>query len=186
MRAPLPAMRLGPSTGFSLRRNPPQRRPSRLRPLTRAWCGHTVEAAFEQWLRSWVLMRHRGAEHTLLTAIAAGASAVQMAELMLIARPSAFADGGHLLDFVNKAFEALETDWLAACGGRASRHRRGTGAGTRCRGSDVWRCSIDLLSWLRRSGNCRRCRRKTHRRPGCWRDTSARRSGCWVSIRATS
>jgi nitrite reductase/ring-hydroxylating ferredoxin subunit len=67
-------------------------------------------AMLERWLREWVLVRHRdGAERTLLTAIAAGASAAEIAELMLIASTErAFADGGHVLDFVNKSFEALE------------------------------------------------------------------------------
>jgi nitrite reductase/ring-hydroxylating ferredoxin subunit len=69
-----------------------------------------ASSTLERWLRDWVLVRHRdGAERALLTAIAAGASTVQMAELMLIASTErAFADGGHLLDFVNKAFEALD------------------------------------------------------------------------------
>jgi hypothetical protein len=96
-------------------------------------------------------VRHRdGAERTLLTAIAAGASAAQMAELMLIASTErGFADDGHLLDFVNKAFEALDLiGWehaaavLPAVAGELVQAR---GAEE----SDAWRHPIDLVSLLR-------------------------------------
>ncbi len=55
-------------------------------------------------------MRHRdAAERTLLTAIAAGASPGTLAEALLAtATERAFADSGHPLDFVNKAFECLD------------------------------------------------------------------------------
>lgn len=63
-----------------------------------------------RWLRHWTAVRHRdGAERTLLSAIAAGASQADLAEMMLIAATDRFfADGGHALDFVNKAFECLD------------------------------------------------------------------------------
>jgi nitrite reductase/ring-hydroxylating ferredoxin subunit len=67
-------------------------------------------AALERWLRRWTRVRHReAAERTLLTAIAAGLSPAALAEALLAAeteRP--FADGGHSLDFINKAFECLD------------------------------------------------------------------------------
>ena len=55
-------------------------------------------------------MRHReAAERTVLTAIAAGASPAALADLLLAAETDrAFADGGHSLDFINKAFECLD------------------------------------------------------------------------------
>jgi hypothetical protein len=55
-------------------------------------------------------VRHReGAERTLLTAIAAGSSPAALADLLLAAETDrAFADGGHSLDFINKAFECLD------------------------------------------------------------------------------
>jgi nitrite reductase/ring-hydroxylating ferredoxin subunit len=61
-------------------------------------------------LRRWTEVRHRdGAERTLLTSIAASASPAELAELMLTAvTDRAFADGGHALDFINKAFECLD------------------------------------------------------------------------------
>ena len=55
-------------------------------------------------------MRHReAAERTLLTAIATGASPAVLAEgLLAAATERAYADTGHALDFVNKAFECLD------------------------------------------------------------------------------
>jgi nitrite reductase/ring-hydroxylating ferredoxin subunit len=64
----------------------------------------------ERWFRQWTRVRHRdAAERTLLTAIASGASSIDLAALMLIAVTDRyFADGGHALDFCNKAFESLD------------------------------------------------------------------------------
>lgn len=72
--------------------------------------GRPDPATLKRWLRRWTNVRHReAAERTLLTAIAADASPSMLAEALLAAgtdRP--FADGGHSLDFINKAFECLD------------------------------------------------------------------------------
>jgi nitrite reductase/ring-hydroxylating ferredoxin subunit len=67
-------------------------------------------AALKRWLRRWTNVRHReAAERTLLTAIAAGASPSRLADALLAAATErAFADSGHALDFINKAFECLD------------------------------------------------------------------------------
>src|SRR5688572_10939287 len=67
-------------------------------------------ATLKRWLRRWVAVRHReAAERTLLTAIAGGASPAQLADLLLAADTDrAYADTGHSLDFINKAFECLD------------------------------------------------------------------------------
>jgi nitrite reductase/ring-hydroxylating ferredoxin subunit len=64
----------------------------------------------KKWLQNWTAVRHRdGAERTLLTAIAAGAPAYTLAEIMAAAGTErAFADDGHVLDFINKGFECLD------------------------------------------------------------------------------
>jgi len=64
----------------------------------------------ERWFRHWTRVRHRdAAERTLLTAIASGTSSIELAALLLIAVTDRyFADGGHALDFTNKAFESLD------------------------------------------------------------------------------
>ena len=67
-------------------------------------------AALKRWLRRWTKVRHReAAERTLLTAIAAGVSPAVLADALLAAETErAFADSGHSLDFINKAFECLD------------------------------------------------------------------------------
>jgi hypothetical protein len=64
----------------------------------------------KRWLRRWTNVRHReAAERTLLTAIAAGLSPAVLADALLAAGTErAFADTGHTLDFINKAFECLD------------------------------------------------------------------------------
>jgi nitrite reductase/ring-hydroxylating ferredoxin subunit len=66
--------------------------------------------ALKRWLRRWTNVRHReAAERTLLTAIAAGPPPAVIADAMLAAETErAFADTGHSLDFINKAFECLD------------------------------------------------------------------------------
>jgi hypothetical protein len=67
-------------------------------------------AALKRWLRRWTHVRHREAtERTLLTAIAAGLSPAVLAYALLAAETErVFADTGHSLDFINKAFECLD------------------------------------------------------------------------------
>jgi len=105
----------------------------------------------KRWLRHWTLVRHRdGAERCLLTALANGASPTEVSDLLFTAatdRP--FADGGHLLDFCNKAMELLEligwelapqvlptltTQLVSSRGGEES---------------SAWRYPIDLIPLLR-------------------------------------
>jgi nitrite reductase/ring-hydroxylating ferredoxin subunit len=67
-------------------------------------------AVLKRWLRRWTSVRHReAAERTLLTGIAAGVSPAVLADALLAAATErAFADSGHSLDFINKAFECLD------------------------------------------------------------------------------
>ncbi|MBV9567134.1 MAG: Rieske (2Fe-2S) protein [Hyphomicrobiales bacterium] len=76
-------------------------------------------AALKRWLRRWSKVRHReAAERTLLTALAGGLSPAMLADALLTAETErVFADAGHSLDFINKAFECLDlVGWEhAAC-----------------------------------------------------------------------
>jgi hypothetical protein len=67
-------------------------------------------ATLKRWLRRWTNVRHReAAERTLLTAIVAGISPALLPDALLAAATErAFADSGHSLDFINKAFECLD------------------------------------------------------------------------------
>lgn len=64
----------------------------------------------KRWLQRWTNVRHREAtERTLLTAIEAGLSPAVLANMLLAAvTERTFADTGHSLDFINKAFECLD------------------------------------------------------------------------------
>ena len=70
-----------------------------------------------RWFRHWIRVRHRtGAERTLRTAIKAGATPQWLAATMLAAVTDRyFADGGHALDFLAKAFEGTDlVGWQCA------------------------------------------------------------------------
>ena len=67
-------------------------------------------ATLGRWLGYWTLVRHRdGAERTVLTAIANPSTHSEVGRLLMNAAVDRFyADGGHLVDFCNKAWELLE------------------------------------------------------------------------------
>jgi nitrite reductase/ring-hydroxylating ferredoxin subunit len=64
-----------------------------------------------RWFRGFVEVRDAdGAERALVSAIEAGASERQLADMLFAAATDhRYLDGGHTLDFVNKALEALDT-----------------------------------------------------------------------------
>jgi len=105
-------------------------------------------AALKRWLRRWTNVRHReAAERTLLTAIAAGMAPAVLADVMLAAASErAFADSGHSLDFVNKAFECLDLiGWNEA----AAVLPTVVGQMVAARGAEestAWRQPVDLIA----------------------------------------
>ncbi|MDJ1157515.1 Rieske (2Fe-2S) protein [Chelatococcus sp. SYSU_G07232] len=108
-------------------------------------------AVLRGWLRRWSTVRHReAAERTVLTAIAAGAPAAALAELLFTAETDrVFADGGHSLDFVNKAFECLDLiGWEHA----AAVLPTVVGQMVAARGAEeetAWRQPVDLVALCR-------------------------------------
>jgi hypothetical protein len=70
---------------------------------------HPDSGTLKRWLCRWTTVRHReAAERTLLTAIE-GVSTTVLADALLVAGTErAYADTGHSLDFINKAFECLD------------------------------------------------------------------------------
>jgi nitrite reductase/ring-hydroxylating ferredoxin subunit len=133
-------------------------------------------ATLARWFRHWVRVRHRtGAERTLRTAIAAGATPQWLAATTLIAVTDRyFADGGHALDFLNKAFEAVDLlGWqhaslvlpsivpvLTASLGREE--------------MDSWRHPVDLVALAERTLHDLPTALAAGRtRRGCWREHAA-------------
>jgi nitrite reductase/ring-hydroxylating ferredoxin subunit len=68
------------------------------------------DRTLKRWLRGWTAVRHhQAAERTLLAAISEHARPPALADLLMAAETDrVFADGGHSLDFANKAFECLD------------------------------------------------------------------------------
>jgi len=110
-------------------------------------------ATLKRWLRQWSSVRHRAAaERTVHTAIAAEATPAALAELLFSAETDRiFADGGHSLDFINKAFECLDLiGWEHA----ASVLPTVVGQMVSARGAEEspqWRQPIDLAALLERT-----------------------------------
>jgi nitrite reductase/ring-hydroxylating ferredoxin subunit len=105
-------------------------------------------AALKRWLRRWTKVRHReAAERTLLTGIAADLSPAALADALLAAETErAFADGGHSLDFINKAFECLD---VIGWGHASSVLPTVVGQMAAARGAEEsteWRQPVDLVA----------------------------------------
>jgi nitrite reductase/ring-hydroxylating ferredoxin subunit len=110
-------------------------------------------AALKRWLRRWTKVRHReAAERTLLTAIAAGFSPAELADALFAAETErVFADTGHSLDFINKAFECLDlVGWQHA----AALLPTVVGQMVATRGAEestAWRQPVDLVGMCEES-----------------------------------
>jgi hypothetical protein len=110
-------------------------------------------AALKRWLRRWTKVRHReAAERTLLTAIAADVSPAVLADALLAAETDrAFADTGHSLDFINKAFECLD---LIGWDHASALLPTVIGQMVAARGAEestAWRQPVDLVSLCERA-----------------------------------
>jgi hypothetical protein len=72
--------------------------------------GNVPLETLARWFRHWVRVRHRtGAERTLRTAVTSGATPQWLAATTLTAVTDRyFADGGHALDLLEKAFEGVD------------------------------------------------------------------------------
>src|SRR3954447_6152395 len=104
-------------------------------------------ATLQRWLRHWTAVRHReAAERTLLTAIVADVSPAVLADVLLAAATErAFADTGHALDFINKAFECLDlVGWQHAAALLPTVVGQMV-AGRGAEESTAWRQPIDLI-----------------------------------------
>jgi nitrite reductase/ring-hydroxylating ferredoxin subunit len=111
-------------------------------------------ATLKGWLRRWAAVRHRdAAERTVLTAIAGDASPAALADLLFAAETDrVYADGGHSLDFINKAFECLDIiGWEHAADVLPSV----VGQMVAARGAEertAWCQPIDLIALCQRAG----------------------------------
>jgi nitrite reductase/ring-hydroxylating ferredoxin subunit len=127
--------------------------------------GHTPRFALEpltatlpagrlaEWYRRFIDTRHSdAAERSLATAIASGLSSGELAGIMgAAATDHVFLDGGHTVDFTNKAFEVLDhTGWAEAPAVLPTLVQQ-TAAASRAEESGAWRHPHDLGRLLARS-----------------------------------
>jgi hypothetical protein len=102
------------------------------------------------WFRNFVEVRDAaGAERALVSAVRGGASPKQLADMLFAAATDhRYLDGGHTLDFVNKALEALDlAGWERAEVVLASLPTQLAGA-ERMEEANAWRNPIDLVALL--------------------------------------
>jgi len=118
-----------------------------LRPLP----GSTPEpSALKRWLRQFVEVRDaEGAERCVVSAVRAGCDHQRMADMLFAAATDhRFIQIGHVLDFTNKAFEALdEAGWAHAEPVLASLIR-GYATADRMEEDNAWRHPVDLIRIL--------------------------------------
>jgi nitrite reductase/ring-hydroxylating ferredoxin subunit len=103
-----------------------------------------------RWFRRFVEVRDaEGAERALVSAVRAGASQTQLADLLFAAATDhRYLDGGHTLDFANKALESLDVaGWERAEAVLASVPSQIAGA-ERMEESNAWRNPVDLVALL--------------------------------------
>jgi hypothetical protein len=102
------------------------------------------------WFRRFVELRDaEGAERCIVSAVGAGADHSQVADMLFAAATDhRYLDAGHVLDFTNKAFEALDVaGWSYAEPVLASLAGGYAGA-TRMEESNSWRNPVDLVEIL--------------------------------------
>ena len=102
------------------------------------------------WFRRFVDVRDaEGAERALVSAVRGGASAEELADMLFAAATDhRYLDGGHTLDFVNKALEALDVaGWERAEAVLGSLPAQLAGA-ERMEESNAWRNPVDLVRVL--------------------------------------
>jgi hypothetical protein len=105
---------------------------------------------FKHWFRRFVEVRDaEGAERCIVSAVRAGADHLQMADMLFAAATDhRYLDVGHVLDFTNKAFEALDVaGWSHAEPALASLSR-GYARAPRMEESNSWRNPVDLVELL--------------------------------------
>src|SRR6266481_1465601 len=127
-------------------------------------------ATLKRWLRRWTAVRHReAAERTVLTAIAAASAPGELAGLLLAAETDrAFADSGHSLDFINKAFECLDLIGWEHAGSVLPTVVGQMVAARGAEESTTWRQPADLVAL---------CQKTATELPGLF--AAARVGACW-------
>jgi nitrite reductase/ring-hydroxylating ferredoxin subunit len=103
-----------------------------------------------RWFRQFIEVRDdEGAERCIVSALAAGAGAVDMAEMLFAAATDhRYIDIGHPLDFTNKAFDAIDNIGWNHAGPILTSLVRGYAQAGRMEENNAWRHPFDLIGIL--------------------------------------
>jgi hypothetical protein len=112
--------------------------------------GTTDVATLKLWFRRFVEVRDaEGAERCIVSAVRAGADHARMADMLFAAATDhRYLDVGHVLDFTNKALEALDAAGWSHAEPVLSSLARGYAGATRMEESNSWRNPVDLVEIL--------------------------------------
>ena len=105
------------------------------------------------WFRQFIEVRDaQGAERCLASAVESGVEVTQLADMLFAAvTDHRFIDGGHALDFTNKALEALDHAGGENAAGILTSLVHGYAQAERMEESNAWRYPIDLVAILDRA-----------------------------------
>ena len=112
--------------------------------------GETRPEVFKLWLRNFIDVRDSdGAERCLRTAIEIGVPEQTIADMIFAAiTDHIYVDGGHTLDFANKAFELLDHLGWEHAGRVLTSLVRGTAGARRSEELSSWRNPIDISTMV--------------------------------------
>jgi nitrite reductase/ring-hydroxylating ferredoxin subunit len=118
-----------------------------VRPLS---IGAANLATLKLWFRRFVEVRDaEGAERCIVSAVRAGADHIQMADMLFAAATDhRYLDVGHVLDFTNKALEALDVAGWSHAEAVLSSLAQGYAGASRMGESNSWRNPVDLVEIL--------------------------------------
>jgi nitrite reductase/ring-hydroxylating ferredoxin subunit len=118
-----------------------------VRPLS---IGAANLATLKLWFRRFVEVRDaEGAERCIVSAVRAGADHIQMADMLFAAATDhRYLDVGHVLDFTNKALEALDVAGWSHAEAVLSSLAQGYAGASRMEESNSWRNPVDLVEIL--------------------------------------
>lgn len=103
-----------------------------------------------RWFRQFIEVRDaEAAERCLITAVRTGANPKQIAQMLFTAATDhRYLDGGHTIDFINKALEALDAIAQQGAESVLSSLVSGLASATRMEESTSWRYPVDLVAIL--------------------------------------
>ena len=113
--------------------------------------GETRPDVFKGWFRNFIEVRDdEGAERCLRTAVDLGTSPREIADMIFAAATDRiYLDGGHVVDFCNKAFELLDHIGWEHAGQVLTSLVHGIATARRSEELNSWRNPVDLASMVR-------------------------------------